>query len=268
MAGNDGYTKLLLHCNGADESVSFPDDSFAAPTHIITAQGNAQVDTAQKVFGTGSALLDGVGDYLSIPDHIDWAFGDGNFTVDFWVRFKSFPTYSNFYGQHVDSENFITLYTREVDKRILFNVKEGNVSKGYYYSGNLGLVVDTWYHVALVRSGSNVYLFVDGVSKSLTEATAITTQPNLAANLGVGYTGYVSDHLDGWIDEFRVSKGIARWTANFDVPTEEYSVPPAAYPTARLNKNRISGYHCFMDAYLRAKRTGFPPLKLPDGTIF
>lgn len=47
-----------------------------------------------------------------------------------------------------------------------------------------------------------------------------------------------------------------------------YGVEIAVYPIARLNKNRISGYHCFMDAYMRAKRTGFTPLKLPDGTVF
>ena len=63
-------TKLLIHADGADGSTSFTDSS--ASGHTITANGNAQVDTDQKEFGTGSLLCDGTGDYLSIPDHADW----------------------------------------------------------------------------------------------------------------------------------------------------------------------------------------------------
>jgi len=52
-----------------------------------------------------------------------------------------------------------------------------------------------------------------------------------------------------------------------DINKYEFA-PPNPYPTSLLNKNRISGYHCFMDQYMRAKRTGYDPLKLPDGTVF
>src|SRR3990167_9675179 len=82
--GNDAFTKLLLHCDGVDAATSFPDVSASA--HTVTANGNAQVDTAQSKFGGASLIVDGTGDYLSVPDHADWDFGTGDFTVDFWFR--------------------------------------------------------------------------------------------------------------------------------------------------------------------------------------
>jgi len=65
MPGIDSSTKLLSHCNGADTSTSFPDSSFSA--HSVTANGNAQVDTAESQFGGASALFDGSGDFLEVP---------------------------------------------------------------------------------------------------------------------------------------------------------------------------------------------------------
>lgn len=84
----DSDTSLLIHCDGADESTSFTDKSSTG--HTVTATGDAQVATAQKKFGTGSCLLDGTGDYLSLADHNDWHLGGGApFTIDMQLRFGS-----------------------------------------------------------------------------------------------------------------------------------------------------------------------------------
>lgn len=97
VGGNDQYTKLLLHCDGADASTTFTDASQAAHGNA-TPNGNAQVDTAQSKFGGASALFDGTGDFLSYADHADWHFGSGDFMADFWVRFNSVST-AKFIGQ-------------------------------------------------------------------------------------------------------------------------------------------------------------------------
>ena len=60
----------------------------------IIANGNAQVDTAQAKFGTGSFLTDGVGDSLSTPDHADFDFGKG-------FPYSSFKTSPSFFICHV-----------------------------------------------------------------------------------------------------------------------------------------------------------------------
>ena len=78
---------LLLHCDGTDGSTSFIDSSSSG--HTVTAVGNAQIDTAQYKFGGASALFDGSGDYLTVPDSSDFNFGANPVTIDFWVKFNA-----------------------------------------------------------------------------------------------------------------------------------------------------------------------------------
>lgn len=84
-------TKLLLHMDGAEGSTSFADASSSV--HVVTANGDAEktgvIDT--KINGLANEFedamyFDGSGDYLSVPDSDDWDFGDGDFTIDFWVN--------------------------------------------------------------------------------------------------------------------------------------------------------------------------------------
>ena len=70
----DSYTKLLLHCDGTDASTIFTDEIG----HTIVANGDAQIDTVQKVFGTASGLFSGTDDFISSADSADWDFGSGN----------------------------------------------------------------------------------------------------------------------------------------------------------------------------------------------
>jgi len=216
LPGIDSYTKLLLHCDGSDASTTFTDSSASSRT--VTANGNAQIDTAQKKFGSASGLFDGSGDYLTIANHADFAFGSGNFTVDFWVRFNALPT----------SGNFATFYGRDVSSLDLqLDVK--NTSGTYtlrfipYISGAklvvdatwAGIAVNTWYHIAFVRSGSSWYAFVNGTQLGSTGSQAGTLDTT-TDTISIGrHTSGSPREFNGWLDEFRVSKGVARWTANF-----------------------------------------------------
>ena len=77
-------TKLLLHFDGADASTTFTDSSLAP--HTLTPHGAAQVDTAQKQFGTGGGYITGASDYLTLDSASDFTFGTGDFTIETWVR--------------------------------------------------------------------------------------------------------------------------------------------------------------------------------------
>ena len=222
--GSDIYTKLLLHCDGADGSTTFID---SATGKTVTAVGTAQLDTAQSVFGGASLLCDGNSDYLSIPDSDDWDFGAGNFTIDFRVRFNDFSTNQGFFSQWVDDNNCVFSYMHSNGNLQFYSISGGVYTSGYYFA--MGPSTNTWYHLGIVRNGTNFYIFKDGVFQALTVGTAIGTNtlPNLAIALTVGYTrgAALTGYLNGWIDEFRVSKGIARWTANFTPPTKAYDMP-------------------------------------------
>ncbi|RJQ30478.1 LamG domain-containing protein [Candidatus Parcubacteria bacterium] len=218
----DGYTKLLLHMDGVNAATTFPNS--ATTTHTVTRSGDAQVSTAQSKFGGGSGLFDGTGDYLSVADSDDWNFGSGDFTIDFWINFNSISSHSGIFMQSV---------TTDVDQ-LYFYRNSGGASLGFLvYGGGVSLanygvswtpVLGTWYHFALVRSGSNFNIYVNGKALSLTETTAISTLPNYAAPFLIAdanANGTVPP-LNGRMDEFRISKGIARWTSNFTPPPRPY----------------------------------------------
>lgn len=211
-------TKLLLHMNGDDQHIIFTDSSQSV--HAVTAVANAQGDTAQKKFGTASLLCDGTGDYLSIPAHADFAFGDEPFTIDFHVRFNSFgaAAYVALFSQYDSATQYFTCGKHEygiffymLDKIFLF--------------GDITISASTWYHIAIIRGwGGNLNTWaicVDGVVKGT--VTSDESFPSLAAVFKIGSSGNAwSVDLNGWVDEFRITKGNARWiTTGFTVPTVE-----------------------------------------------
>lgn len=221
VGGIDAYTKLMLHCNGVDADTTFTDSS--ATGRAVTANGDAQLDTAQKKFGTASGLFDGVGDYLSCVDSADWDFDDKDFTIDFWVRFNSLASACGFCGQYADANNFWYFYYGS-GNLILYFMSAGVAQASYY--GSWTPTTSTWYHIELVRSESSLKIFVDGVSITLTAGVPILNNDvgDVSAVLTIGriqgplHTYY----LNGWIDEFRLSKGVARHTSNFTPNTVEY----------------------------------------------
>lgn len=192
----------------------------------ITARGNAQVDTAFKKFGTGSLLLDGTDDWIDTPDHDDWNFGAGNFTIDFWVRFNVATDGEQyvFCGQDTDEDNWFRFMRAASGNKLEVQFFASASYNARYYTDNAWQpAVDTWYHLALVRSGTTCYIFVDGVSLAVTQNVAFGTTPDYTGNFEIGtYYGELQE-VNGWIDEFRVSKGVARWTSGFTPPTSAYS---------------------------------------------
>jgi len=225
VANFDSYTKLLLPLEGADAATTTTD---VGEFHAATFNGTAQIDTAQKKFGSSSLLLDGNSDYLTFPDHADWSFGTGDFTIDFWARFNDLTNRQAFVCQD-DTTNYWLLekYTSANGNKLrMIFINESGVTKGdYVMTNNWSVSADTWYHLAFVRNGSNAYILIDGTPQTLTETTAFGSNDvgNIAASLYVGYSPGLTTYLDGWIDEVRISKGIARWTANFTAPTTPHA---------------------------------------------
>lgn len=225
MALDDAYTVVLLHMNGADASTTFTDESGKT----WTANGNAQIDTAQSVFGGASGLFDGTGDYISVADSADWQLDGGSdsnlWTIDFRLRFNGDPGAGalGFYQQRVDNNNHYGILIN--NNQLQFVVQSGG-STVVNILNAWDPADATWYHVAVVKNGTTGYLmFINGTQIGTTQ-TDTTTLPDFAGGvtigLFVGATGTNRFH-NGWIDEFRISKGVARWTANFTPPAVEYS---------------------------------------------
>jgi hypothetical protein len=226
--GQDSYCKLLIHFDGADADTA---DQTAATGQTVSLEGNACLDTAYKQFGSAALLLDGTGDYCTVPDSADWYFGANPFTID--VQLKHVIPDSGegtvtrgICGQYVDDNNYWRLYYTTAWTGITtfyFEIKSGGTVKASYSFAAFGMT-SSFTHIEFVRNGSNLYLFWNGSSRTATVTTAISTNevPNLAAVLEIGATSNHANLYKGHIDEFRISKGIARHTADFTVPSSPY----------------------------------------------
>jgi len=177
--------------------------------------GNAQISTSVKKYGTGSLAFDGTGDYLTGKSNPIYAIGTANFTVEAWV----YPTAFSAYRAVFDTRT--TLSNGGMDLGL------ANSSAGVWglYKGagvtvvqsSTNLTLNTWQHIAAVRSGSTVTLYLDGVSVgSATDAQDFTEQ---GCHVGRTFDNYT---WSGYIDDLRVTRGYARYTTTFTPPTAAF----------------------------------------------
>jgi hypothetical protein len=225
--GNDAFTKFLLHFNGTDTSTTIVDTNVGGSAHTWTANGNAQLDTGiTPKFGSAALLCDGTGDYVSTPDHADFTLGSGDWTLDGWFNVAGGAGGARkMYGQCNSTETTTTI-------SLIGGLSAGNALAVQAYVGSTQHVIFSsttftsagWHHFAHVRTGNVLKLFVDGVQEGGDLAIAGTV--NDSANAwAIGRRGEsTTTTWNGSVDEFRLSVGIARWTANFTPPTAEYGV--------------------------------------------
>lgn len=215
--GIDSYTVLLPHMNGSDGATTFTDSSNSPKP--LTAHGDAQIDTAQSKFGDASGLFDGAGDYLTIPDHNDWDFRTGDFTIDFWMRANAFSGDPAI----VTVGNYTTGVSVVHYGEIIVYVKSTS-----YFNTKHTLSTGVWYHLAVVRTGNTLKVFVNGTQVGSNYDVTGRDISGLTEGVWIGYRPNHNRYYNGWLDELRISKGIARWTSNFTPPANEYTLPPGS----------------------------------------
>jgi hypothetical protein len=169
---------------------------------------------------------------LAIPDSSDFDFGTGDFTIDGWLDPSATSGFRRLIaaGSHADGANNMWF----------FGFGDGwgggvKLNFGYYNGGGyteslsdaLTANLGTWYHWAVVRSGQYIYYFWNGTKVGTWNMGASVNINSGSTGLIVGARYYTNpsdivEYENGYIDELRVSKGIARWTADFTPPTAAY----------------------------------------------
>jgi hypothetical protein len=205
---------LLLNLNGSDGSTTIVDETGR---HTVTAIDNAQLDTAQKKFGTASLLLDDVTDRLDVPDSTDFHFGSGDATIDFFIRWNTTERFATALGQWYAS----------TQKKWLLQTDFGADNRWkFWINGSLEFTSDafavstaTWYHFAFVISSGTLTAYRDGIGIGSSAISAIDAGID-DLQIG-GDTGNANQTLDGWMDSIRITKR-AR-------PSSEF--PPTSEPT-------------------------------------
>lgn len=218
---------LLLHMNGSNGSTTFTDHSNIPKT--VTPYGNAQISTAQSKFGGSSGYFDGSGDYLTLPDHNHWTISSLGYTVEFWFRSNSTTAYANFIirkagGNFYPGEWTIFLNRATGDGNPEIWMRDYSQVSPYLTSSSGGYNDNNWHHLAWCIDGNSHYLFLDGTQKaSRTWTTAITESSDILA-IGRDYSLTARDYA-GYLQDLRISKGIARYTAAFTAPSAAFDNP-------------------------------------------
>lgn len=199
--GNDNFTKLLISDSLADSSLGFPVHPYMPVT----------------------GYFDGTGDYLSIPNHSDFNFGTGDFTVEGWFYNPTANTTPKVLFSLTSTTNglgFLIGCDNGVSNQIAVHISSidsdwdivSNSSQGFYNAS-------TWNHIAVSRNGNNFHVFVNGnQTNTFTSALSIYFPPS-ALLFGARTSPSIIQHFAGNLVDWRVSKGIARYTSNFTVPT-------------------------------------------------
>jgi hypothetical protein len=211
--------KFLGHFDGSDASTTFTDSSSSA--HAITANGNAQLDTAQFKFGSASLLLDGTDDYAKCVDSADFNMQTaGDWTVEAWIRPNTVT------GVHAILHFNHELSATNRGLHVYTNGTAVNVDNGVTASGLSGGTVSTgvWYHVAVTRLSGTIYVWLDGTQID-TEAAQDYGDGDSVLLIGRHSESTDGLYFNGWIDDVRVTKGVARYTANFTRPSEPFPNP-------------------------------------------
>ncbi|MFZ2777676.1 MAG: FISUMP domain-containing protein, partial [Candidatus Moraniibacteriota bacterium] len=244
MNPDDSYTKLLLHADGSGNS--FVDSSASSKT--VTAYGDTTQSVTQSEFGGKSAYFDGNGDYLNSPSSGDFAFGTGDFTIDAWVYWAGTSTpYQNIVGSSSTGFTGNASYFRVWGAGV--TTYTSHIGIGHpgidpeLYSTN-AIPANAWTHVAVVRSSGNLYLFINGVLNG--SKSNSTTNYDFSDN-GTTIGSSPWDGSDGWysgyMDEVRISKGIARWTSNFTPLNVPYGVNYPANTYYTLSTTNLNHYN-------------------------
>jgi hypothetical protein len=200
--GNIAGTSLLLNfANAAAYDAS-------AKTNVATV-GNAAVSSVQKKFGTGSLYFDGSSHFQYLEQSSTFL-GSGDFTMEFWA-YKT----ANAVTRLFSSSSSIFLQDYSFNRIGLYWT-----SPETFLGGVPQLPLNAWTHVAITRQGNTFRVFYNG-TLSLTTTSSLTTATSAAGYIGSAVDG-ATERFNGYMDEFRITKGVARYTASFTVPDAPY----------------------------------------------
>lgn len=201
-------TQLLLNATNA----AIFDNSMKNDLETV---GNAQISTSVKKFGTGSMAFDGSGDYLDTLSTYGVS-GSEAYTIEGWI----YPT-------SVSGRDFCIYETRGGPGFVLFidgasggYLRVFDSSAGLQTASTTAISANTWTHFALVRqAGSSTNTFyVNGTSAGTFTLSSFAGPTRVR----IGARNDAAEAFVGYIDDFRISKGIARYTSNFTAPTAPF----------------------------------------------
>lgn len=210
---NFANVSLLMHMQGPNNSTTFTDSSSNA--FISTAAGNAKITTAYPPkWGTACGMFDGAGDYVSVAASSQFDFGINAFTTEFWYKPNGGSGAYQYFYDIGSNGTALRLYNLNTFLAYVGGAVNINFTLG------AALTIGTWYHIAFVRSGNVFTLYLNGASQgTFTDSRAAGSS---SLGLRVAGTALGDFCVNGFLQDFRITKGIARYTANFTPPVAQF----------------------------------------------
>lgn len=202
---------LLLPMDGADNSTIFTD----VKGHAVTVFGDAKISTSQSKYGAASASFDGTGDYLSIANDASLQFGSGAFTIELWARMNSSSQIHSIFDKRgtLGAHGLNIFVDNSSGYKFWFVASDNGTTWPVQIISPSAVAANTWYHLAFTRSGNTWRAFVNGVlvgTATWSGTPSGDTQPIL-----LGRVFNTSFYLNGYLDDVRVTKGVARYVSDF-----------------------------------------------------
>lgn len=220
----------LLHFNGADGSTTFTDETGK----VWTSAGLATISTVQGKFGGASAAFTNTAananGRIKSPHSVDFDLSEADFTVEAWVYNTATAGNQTIVGKDGVYDVSFPSWAIIINGSRKFGLFVGSgtgTSSLQMMLSTASVALNAWTHVAAVRFGTTVRLFIDGVLDSTHTITATITDGEKEAYIG-DYTGNIATadgRFLGYIDDVRITKGVARYTANFTPPSAEFPNP-------------------------------------------
>lgn len=206
---------LLLDFAGVNGGTDITDLSNSE--HVETFLSAAQIETANKFLGENSLLLSGSVDEVNYADHADWDL-PADFTVELGINTDATGASQTCIANYDGTIGWWIQYFTGTPAKLRF----GWGASVLYSEDWTPFSADTWYHVAVSRSGTNLRVFVDGVQLGST----VTDSTDMSASTGLLRLGSLetAQDWDGNLGAVRITKGVARYTANFTPLTEFYPI--------------------------------------------
>jgi hypothetical protein len=210
--------ELLLSMNGANGSTTFLDSS--KNNSAITINGNPQISTAQSKYGGSSAYFNGNESYLDVFN-LPSDYLSQDFTIEAWVWVDDSKINSNLFNTFPHNSFGVSLNRENIGGRTSFAVGDGV----NWYAGiesDTPLSFNTWQHIALVRSNNTITLYENGIARASTNYVPIGFSTSCRIGSITWEGGLNSEEYLGYMDDFRITKGIARYTSNFVPQNKEF----------------------------------------------
>lgn len=238
---------VAMHMDGSNDSASFTD----LKGHVMTAYGAARLSTVQSKFGGASAIFGATtANKVASAVSADLSLGSGDFTIEMYV----YMTASNSSGGWIASSGGGTNGFNATDGfHWLLNSgwSPGDGIDFQYWNGTSpaatgvasATLLNTWTHVAVTYGAGVLRLFINGVVRysATVPMKSPSANPSIALGEIVGRTGASTNAFSGHVDDFRITKGVARYTAAFVPPDYPFFGPAVLIPVAPNPLARIRG---------------------------